>query len=387
MERYAAVLWDPIIALLTTLGRLSAEELTPGQRTLVGSMLADTESIARRAEMLVASASVPEPQPALLPEPLDQSLSAGRHTVLVVDDDASWLEGARDLLSRYFEVLTAGDGDEALELLSKQRPDVVVTDLHMPGHGGLGFLEQARAVEEASQLPFLVLSGTTDTDTKVQAFQSGAFDYLTKPASPGELVMRIRNALDHSQALRRERQLQETDDLTGMPNRRSLRAVIGAALRDTAKSGKPLAVAMVDQDGLKQINDQYGHPAGDAAIRAMASALQRCKRGSDFAARWGGDEFVVVMPGADRAGAEKLAARVQAELDAHPLEVPGAEPISLAASFGVAVVGEVGWAETWEQLLERADAALYQQKAERKAREALIGPGKLRVLRPRHGRR
>ncbi|HVE86981.1 MAG TPA: diguanylate cyclase [Myxococcales bacterium] len=387
LERYAALLWDPIVALLTALGRLSGEALAPGQRAMAGAMLADVESIARRAEVLVMSTS-----PGLLP-PLapvqgpdsPEPLQERRATVMVVDDDPAWLEGARELLSRSFNVLTAGDGCEALELLGKHRPDVVVTDLSMPRTGGLGLLEHARGAEETAQVPFLVLSGTSDTETKVQAFQSGAFDYLTKPASPGELVVRIRKALDHAQALQRERALQETDDLTGLPNRRALRSALGHALREAAKTSQSLAVAMVDQDGLKAINDHHGHPAGDAAIRSLASALERCKRGSDFAARLGGDEFVVVMPGADRAGAEKLAARVQADLAGHPLELPGTGEIAVSACFGVAVMGEAGRAETWEQLLQRADAALYEQKAVRKAREKLKAAPRLRVLRSRKG--
>ncbi|HYV48285.1 MAG TPA: diguanylate cyclase [Myxococcaceae bacterium] len=366
---YAEPLWDPIIALMAALVRISNEPLSAGQRTLVAGMMADAEGMARRAEVLVLSTPTSPPPPALVPELANEPLSVQRATVLVVDDDPVWLESARELLSRFHDVLTAGDGQEALELMHKHHPDAVVTDLSMPRVGGLGLLEAARATEEMAQVPFLVLSATSDSETKVQAFEAGAFDYVTKPAPPAELVMRLRKALDNAQALRRERRLQETDDLTGLPNRRSLRAFLAAALRET-RTGQPLAVAMVDQDGLKQINDRYGHPAGDLAIRAVAGALQRCKRGSDFAARLGGDEFVVVMPGADRAGAEKLAARLQADLDDQPLELAEGR-LRLTASFGLAVAGEVAWTETWEQLVERADEALYRQKAEKKARAGL----------------
>jgi len=366
---YAGALWDPIIALMSALVRISNEPLSAGQRTLLAGMMADAEGMARRAEVLVLSTPTSPPTPALVPELANEPVTLERATVLVVDDDPVWLESARELLSRFHNVLTAGDGQEAMELMHKHHPDAVVTDLSMPRVGGLGLLEAAHATEEMAQVPFLVLSAATDSDTKVQAFEAGAFDYLTKPAPPGELVMRIRKALDNAQALRRERRLQETDDLTGLPNRRSLRTFLAAALRET-RNGLPLAVAMVDQDGLKQINDRYGHPAGDLAIRAVAGSLQRCKRGSDFAARLGGDEFVVVMPGADRAGAEKLAARVQADLDAQPLELQQGR-VRLTASFGLAVAGEVAWTESWEQLLERADEALYRQKAEKKARAGL----------------
>ncbi|HEY8209052.1 MAG TPA: diguanylate cyclase [Myxococcaceae bacterium] len=367
---HAESLWDPIIALMASLMRISNEALTPGQRTLVAGMMADAEGMARRAEVLVLSTPMSPPPPAQLPEPADPPAGPARATVLVVDDDPLWLESVRELLDPSHDVLTASSVQAAMELMHQRPPDAVVTDLSMPDGGGMALLEQARGTPQTAQVPFLVVSATSDPDTKVQAFQAGACDYLTKPASPAELVMRLDKALENARALRRERQLQETDDLTGLPNRRAMRTVLGAALGEAARTGQPLAVAMVDQDGLKQINDRYGHPAGDLAIRTVAAALQRCKRGSDFAARLGGDEFVVVMPGADRAGAEKLAARVQADLAEQPLDLPGGK-VAVNASFGVAVSGEVLWAESWEQLLERADEGLYRQKAERKARAGL----------------
>jgi diguanylate cyclase (GGDEF)-like protein len=145
-------------------------------------------------------------------------------------------------------------------------------------------------------------------------------------------------------------------------------------MREAARNGRSLVVAMADQDGLKRINDRYGHPVGDQSIRLLARALQKCKRAGDFAARLGGDEFVVVMPGADRAGAERFFARVHDELRGCALEVPEEGQVRIGASFGMAMLGEVAWEESWEELLRRADAALYEQKAERKSRDALVHP-------------
>lgn len=370
LPAWAEILWDPVVALMSTLSRLASENLTAGQRALIASMLGDAQTIARRAEALLdrsQAASLPHPEKAPGPGPGDDPL---RCTVLVVDDDLVWLEATRELLSRTFTVVTSGDGHEAMEVIARLHPDVVVSDLFMPTTGGLDLLELARGRDDTCDIPFLILSGTSDTETKVKAFDAGAFDYLCKPISLGELVVRIRNAQAHVLALRRERHLQETDDLTGLPNRRALRGALQGAMQEAARSGRSLVVAMVDQDGLKRINDCYGHPVGDESIRLLARALQKCKRGGDFAARLGGDEFVVVMPGTDRAGADRFSARVNAELGEHRVEVPSEEPVQVSASFGVAVLGDVAWPETWEELLQRADAALYQHKAERKAARA-----------------
>jgi two-component system cell cycle response regulator len=269
-------------------------------------------------------------------------------------------------LGTHFQVVIANDGYEASELLVREQPDAVISDLTMPRTGGFALLELARRRNELSEIPILVLSGTSDTETKIKAFELGAADYLTKPVSLAELIARTKNALSRAQALRRERLLQETDDLTGLANRRALRKILGDAIRYSVSSRRPLTVAMVDQDKLKQINDRFGHAAGDAAIRQLAKALSSCKRGSDCAARYGGDEFCVVMPGTDRAGAEKFVQRVHDELAANPIDVGGVR-IQVSASFGLAALGEVAWEESWEELMGRADQALYEQKSSRRA--------------------
>ena len=122
---------------------------------------------------------------------------------------------------------------------------------------------------------------------------------------------------------------------------------------------------MVDQDGLKQVNDRWGHAAGDLAIRAMGSALTRSKRAGDCVARLGGDEFVVAMPGTDRIGAQAFVARVQNELRKEPILVDEGTSVHVTASFGVACARDVAEPEDCEQILKRADVSLYEAKRAR----------------------
>jgi len=365
LSEHAQGLLNPVSALLKTLARISLQgaALKPEQRALVASLSADVDVLGRRIAQLLEPASlafpVPDEHPAARP--------AGElPRVLRVDDDFIWLEAAAELLGRHFRVLVARDAYEAGELLVRERPDAMVSDLSMPGSSGLALLELARCRPDTAEIPILVLSGASDTETKIRAFELGATDYLTKPIALAELVARVRNALTRAETLKRERLLQETDDLTGLANRRALRKILQDAIRYAASARRPLTVAMVDQDKLKQINDRFGHAAGDAAIRALAKALAGCKRGSDCAARYGGDEFCVVMPGSDRLGAEKFVTRVQEELVASPINVGGVL-IQVSASFGLASLGEVAWEEEWEELLARADQALYEEKSSRRA--------------------
>lgn len=282
--------------------------------------------------------------------------------VLVVDDDQEQAELIGSALSPWFRVRTASDGLEAAEVIREEPPDVIVTDLNMPRAGGLALMELVRSNDATAQIPLVVVSGQSDLDSKVNAFESGAFDFISKPVTPGELVARVRNALAHSQVLRRERILGGRDDLTGLANRRTFRTFLDAALRAARVQRLPLVLVLADQDRLKWINDTYGHPTGDEALKLLGQAIATSTRGSDCAARVGGDEFALVMPGCDRDGAARLLTRVDESLRRKPLAVHGGHSILVEASFGLVCYGDAGYDETPEQLIRRADADLYEKK-------------------------
>lgn len=330
-----------------------------GQRELLARVEADLARAREHLERLrLPAAAAPAPGGA----PSEGS-DRGRFSILYADDDGASRDLIGELLGHYFDVKVAVDGSEALRLARALRPDIIVTDLDMPGLDGLSLLSLMRNDEDTAHIPLLVVSASTQTEAKVRCFEAGAIDYLTKPVVPGELVARVRNALARSEDLRRERALQATDDLTGLANRRRLRSFLTTALRAAARERRELTLVMVDQDRLKQLNDRHGHAAGDLAIRTLAQALSTCKRSSDLAARIGGDEFVVSMPDTDLAGAGRFVTRVQEELRRHPLALEGGQ-VFLSASFGLASASERDWEETAEQLLQRADRALYEAKRE-----------------------
>lgn len=343
------------LARVTLLGGLSDE-----QKALLQYAQTKLEALAQKT--LPAASAVTQVRTVLEPTNEEPALP----TVLVVEDDADSRDLIQSLLERHYKVYVAQDTREGSKLIQEVQPDVIITDLYMPGGGGMTLLESVRADEETAQTPVLVFSGAADLQSKIKAFEGGAFDFMTKPLVADELMARVRNAVRRAQALHRERKLKGTDDLTGLGNRRTLRSFLTSALRSAVQLGRPLTVAMIDQDDLKKINDLYGHHAGDDAIRAVSKALLACKRGSDCAVRLGGDEFSVVMPGTDRDGALAFIGRVEEHLAQHPIRV-GDSDLRVRASFGVATVGEVAWEESWEELLKRADAQLYDAKRARKA--------------------
>jgi diguanylate cyclase (GGDEF)-like protein len=286
-----------------------------------------------------------------------------RPRVLLVDDDVEELSLLAELLGRDFDVIRATDALDGLRRARHPVVDAVVTDLHMPGVDGLGLLRLLRADAVTAHVPCLLLSGESAATEKLAAFGLGADDYLTKPCDAAEVAGRVHHRIADARRLQAERRLQETDDLTGLPNRRALRRQLDAALTDARSTGRPLALALIDADNLKSVNDRFGHLEGDRVIRAIADALRQCKRNDDTAARLGGDEFAMIMPSTDAEGAERLLERVREEIARHPLHT-GADEVHMTVSVGLASLA--GDDDDHDRLFSRADAALYSCKRRRR---------------------
>jgi len=287
--------------------------------------------------------------------------------VLVVDDDPNAAGALQDALEPQFAARVATEPSEVLHLVKETPFDAVVTDLQMPGIDGLGLLELLQRELNPSP-PVVLISGVIDEKQRLEALELGAFDVMSKPLDLPELTARLHRAVRYGRELSRQRTLQGTDELTGLLNRRAFKNALAAALRDRRAGPQPLlAVAMIDQDGLKRVNDAYGHARGDEAIALLANALRRARRTSDQAARLGGDEFALMMPGTDRAGAEAVLARVGRELAATALDVGAGEKLPLSVSWGIATMGQPDRFTDGAALLERADEELYEMKRRKRA--------------------
>src|SRR6266568_1726453 len=201
----------------------------------------------------------------------------------------------------------------------------------------MGSRRALRGDPSTEDVPVILISARGDDFTRSRSLDLGAVDFLQKPFSGRELKARIERTL---RLTRRETQLQalaRTDPLTGLANIRAFRARLADEVKRARRYRTSLACVMVDLDNLKPINDQLGHVAGDAAIEAVVEVIRRELRETDFAARYGGDEFVILLPHTSAGEARVLAERVQVRLrDAGP-EVEG-RPVPLTASFGIAAL-------------------------------------------------
>jgi two-component system cell cycle response regulator len=275
--------------------------------------------------------------------------------VLVVEaSDAVREPLARRLGERGQRMDIAPDGAAALALAAERRPDAIVA--------GAGALDVLLGDEELAAVPLIVLAG--DRDALLAALERGAHDGAIAPFDVDELEARVLAALRvtarHDGLLQANHRLAAqalTDELTGLANRRHGVRQLEREIALAVRKGHDLGLARVDVDHFKDINDAHGHQAGDGVLAEVAARLAHAVRGGDELARWGGDEFVAILPDTDRAGVARAAERLRAGVAAGPIHVDGA---------ALDVTVSVGWAhwagDTPADLLARADRALYAAK-------------------------
>jgi diguanylate cyclase (GGDEF)-like protein len=292
--------------------------------------------------------------------------------VLLVDDD----EIVRNYLGRIiatagYDVATAPDAKTALLSMQRDFASIVILDVRMPGMDGLALCRSIRN-ETYSGYVYIMLHTSKDTEADVLAgLEAGADDYLSKCIPKIQLVGRLRTAqrilaLEHSlkAALGDREQMAMTDVLTGAFNRRYLLQHLTHELRRAHRSRSELSLLVLDFDNFSEVNNHFGHAAGDATLTELAKRIKtNLPRSGDWSARLGGDEFVVVLPHTDIAGAGVLAEKLLRAVDATPLDTR-AGVVRMTVSIGASGLGAIidRDSATPETLLELADQCLYTSK-------------------------
>jgi diguanylate cyclase (GGDEF)-like protein len=285
--------------------------------------------------------------------------------ILIADDDPDILTLVARVLKREgHEVVPASNGSEALELARQHDPDLLLLDVSMPEMDGYDVCRALQKDGAASPL-VIFLTANAHTAARVMGLDAGAVDYVTKPFEPNELRARVRAALrtkTEKDALVVEA---STDALTGLLNRGQLGARLSELVSLARRHGRPLGCLMIDLDHFKAVNDTYGHAAGDAVIAEAARRFGSVGRPSDVVFRYGGEEFLVLLPETDLQGSVTVAERLRDALAGAPVRftASGAPPIDInvRASVGVAFLDED--MVDGCLLVAAADAALYRAKA------------------------
>jgi len=300
--------------------------------------------------------------------------------VLVVQAEPSERAFQKSLFAEAgMSVVEACSGSEALDYLATDHPDLVVLGRMLPDMDGLDLLPRLKS-SELDFLPVLVASHRSETAERVRGLQLGADDYISRPCDPAELLARARALLRTKQTHDRIRKLQLTleqmvvsDPLTGLYNRRFLMDRLLQEMQRSDRHGEPLAFAMIDLDGFKTINDLYGHVLGDKVLRAVGNAISRSIRVSDIAARYGGDEFAVILPQTPPEGAMRVCERLLRAISEAGFQDDSGKIFRVTASLGLAYY-PADDVETPEDLVHSADGALYGAKRSGKNRYSAVRP-------------
>lgn len=289
--------------------------------------------------------------------------------VLVVDDSATCRQRVGLTLDYHpsYETFLACNGEEALRIYREKLPSIVVTDWMMPDFSGIELCQRIRAEKELPFAYVIMMTSDTDKGRAAQALEAGADDYIAKPFDSSELLARIgagRRMVELYRELQsKNAQLEElarTDALTGLPNRRAIEDWADKQLKGSSRHGFPIWMILGDLDHFKQVNDTFGHAAGDAVLRTFAETLKQGTRASDMCGRLGGDEFLMVITHVSGEKIELMVNRFREQFSS--LSFPfSAHSISLTATFGAAgIESDQQW--SFSELLRSADEMLYEAK-------------------------
>jgi diguanylate cyclase (GGDEF)-like protein len=290
--------------------------------------------------------------------------------VLIADDDRVSRRLLEASLTRWgYEVVVTCDGVEAWEVLQgADVPPLAIVDWMMPGMDGVAVCRKVRQRGQEPYIYLLLLTTKGRKENLIEGLDAGADDYLTKPFDPHELQVRLRTGkrivtlqaelIEARESLR----IQATHDaLTGVWNRRAIIEMLSSELARSIREGLPVAVVIADLDHFKRINDTYGHVAGDAALCETVGRVRALLRPYDAIGRYGGEEFLIVLPGCTSPDALRLAERLRIGISQEPVKLPEGA-IEITSSLGVAASDAIPSPDV-TALIRAADTALYRAKA------------------------
>lgn len=299
--------------------------------------------------------------------------------LLVEDNKVQANAGVKSLESMGHEVTLAADGKSALKAAATGSFDLIILDLVLPDMHGNQICKWLKNNESTRLIPVIMLTSKSSINDRVTGLEAGADDYLQKPYNIHELEARIRACLrtkalqdelaekNHElQSLLKEvERLALTDHLTGLLNRRQFSSTLQQEFNEFTRYKTPLACFLVDIDNFKSINDELGHHVGDTVLKEISTVMTKTLRNVDIVARWGGEEFVVLLPQTEPEAAKGAARRVLKEVSSHAYTGTGNRAITVSIGISHASHESV---ETAEDLVKTADEAMYQAKQNGKNR-------------------
>jgi diguanylate cyclase (GGDEF)-like protein len=281
---------------------------------------------------------------------------------LIVDDEKSNIDVLNHILKEKYKLFIAKSGESAIKIARENVPDLILLDIIMPDMNGFEVLTQLKKSDLTSGIPVIFITGQDSKEDEIKGLNLGAVDYITKPFHNVIVEARIRTHMKIVEQMQIIERTTIMDELTELPNRRyfndQLTREWGRAIRETAS----ISLLIIDVDKFKVYNDTYGHPQGDALLQAVSNVFkQALKRPADFVARWGGEEFIMLMPGTDLDGAVEVAERIRAGVE--ETIIPCTDGTSTGTTVSIGVNTERPMINLpVAGFVSRADKALYAAK-------------------------
>jgi two-component system cell cycle response regulator len=284
----------------------------------------------------------------------------------LIDENADSAQRTAETLSRVCEIDIANGANAGVFLAIERAPDCILVSMRANEFDPLRLCSQLQSFDRTRYVPIILIADEGDEARVMRAFELGVHDYVTRPVDRQELTARIRTQLRRKMyndqlrlSVAETIEMAVIDGLTGLHNRRYLDSHINTLFERATMRRRPLSAMIADLDRFKAINDTYGHDGGDQVLREFARRIRSNVRGMDLVCRFGGEEFVVIMPDTEPALAERVAERVRHDIEREAFLVSG-KPVPVTVSIGVASVGY--GADSVSALMRRADAALYEAK-------------------------
>lgn len=300
--------------------------------------------------------------------------------IMIVEDSRLYQKYLTDLMIKnHYEYICAFNGLEAIGLLRENKPDLILLDVHLPGCSGYEVCEHVRNTPDTYHIPIIFITSNNNQDDIVKGFQLGGNDYVTKPFNETILESRITNQLDHvynrkllnryieelesiNTKLKEEKEhseyLASRDHLTGLYNRRFIQSTLKELLLDHQLDQTTISLALFDIDDFKLVNDQYGHPCGDYTLNEVVTLIQSKIRDYDYLSRWGGEEFLLVLPHTTKESALPIMQRILNAVSEHTFTYD-TYSFNLTLTCGLS---DFKPNEKYITILNRIDEALYVGK-------------------------
>jgi len=289
-----------------------------------------------------------------------------KNSILIIEDQALSIRALSDILQSDYVIYIEKRSTKAFTTAKALLPDLILLDIMMPEKSGFEVIAELKDDDSTKDIPVIFVTGLANSENETRGLSQGAADYINKPYTPAIVKMRVQHQMKLINLIRKFQMLSATDELTGLRNRRDFMTTFLREWGRAKREQTPLGILMIDIDYFKDLNDTYGHINGDVALVQVAQIIKsQAKRPADMVARWGGEEFSVILPNTHKEGVGIVAEEMRRSIENHKLLLCGQNPIGITVSIGTNCITPAR-DETCsaEDFISDADKALYRAKDE-----------------------